>query len=488
MVGKRIEGKRGRALNVIREIGRGGFGVVYLAEDDAHKFYAVKLIAAMHDPAGQRSFEQEIESTAGLSHENLLAVLDYGTATFGDREGLFAVTEYCPDGDYRRRLASYNSVPTDFETVVCDFRQILAGLSLLHSKIVHRDLKPENVLVSGRTLKIGDYGLAKFIDEATRTFTFKGGGTPCYMAPEVWLAQRATAATDLYALGVMLFETSTGRAPFLAPDVNGLREMHLYSQAPRAKSVNPHVPDTLDGIIRKLLAKEPQNRFQTAAEVLQSLTSVPAAHVPLVAELAARMRQHHDVAEAQRIDAERRLEAERDSRARIKVKEQEVVDLLDDAVNEINQLLVETKIECQPARSGKEYQFGNRVLRLHFFRPGELYENPEIPGRMEILTRRHAVHGGYIEIKENGEDREGWNLVLVRPPESIYGEWRIVESRVSALAGRATRYEPVATEARLLADNLACHWMTAMHSWVLNDKVLERDDILKILKVFVPRV
>ena len=105
---------------------------------------------------------------------------------------------------------------------------------------------------------------------------------------------------------------------------------------------------------------------------------------------------------------------------------------------------------------------------------------------MQTLHDKHAAHGGFIEIRENGEDREGWNLVLVRPPESLYGEWRIVETRVSALVGRRFRFEPAATEARLLADNLACHWAPAMHVYQLTDKPLERTDIVKILGVLVP--
>jgi predicted DNA-binding protein (UPF0251 family) len=239
--------------------------------------------------------------------------------------------------------------------------------------------------------------------------------------------------------------------------------------------------------MRKLLAKDPRQRYQTANEVIEALQVVPAAaREPVVAEIAARMRHHHDEAEARRLEEQRQLQAERDSAARNRYKEQELFNLLDEAVAEINEHLQETKIHVSPGRDGKQYRFGNRLLNVHFFRSGELFENPEVPGRMETLRRRHAVHGGFIEIKEDGEDRQGWNLVLVRPPDDLYGEWRIVETRVSALSRRAARYEPFATEARLFADNLACHWAPAMHVFVLTDKALERGDILKILQVFIP--
>jgi serine/threonine-protein kinase len=487
MIGERLTGTLGRQFKVIREIGRGGFGIVYLAEAGDGQSYAVKLMAPVADPAIRLSFEQELKSTEGLAHENLLSIIDYGACPVGTKHGLFAVTEYCPDGDYRRSLSSYAANQIDIGTIVQDFRQILAGLSVLHTRIVHRDIKPENVLVAAGKLKVGDFGLAKFVDEATRTLTFKGDGTPRYMAPEVWFGQHATAATDLYAIGVMLFEALAGRAPFSGPDTNALREMHCYTPAPRVRSFNANVPEMLDGIIKKLLAKDPRARYQTAAEVLDALQTAPAPSESAIGALAARMRHHHDAAEAATLEQRRIAESERDTAARNRYKEQEILAMVDDVVEEVNQHLAETKIVTGAAADGKEYRFGGRALRVRFFHPGQLFLNPIVPGRMATLRQRHVAHGGYIEIKEHGQDREGWNLVLVRRPEDLYGEWRLVETRLSAFSGRSTPFEPFATEAQLFADNLANHWATVMHVFNLTDKPLERADIVKILDVFIPR-
>jgi hypothetical protein len=488
MIGECLTGNLGRQFKVIREIGRGGFGIVYLAEDGGGQRYAVKLIAPVSDPTVRLSFEQELKSTEGLTHENLLSIVDYGVCPVGTQEGLFAVTEYCPDRDYRKLLSRYRASPIDVGTTVQEFRQILVGLSVLHTRIVHRDLKPENVLVAVGKLKVGDFGLAKFVDEATRTLTFKGAGTPRYMAPEVWYGQHATAATDLYAIGVMLFEALTGRAPFNAPDANALREMHCYTPAPRARSFNANIPEMLDGIIKKLLAKDPRARYQTAREVLDALETAPAPSESAIGALAARMRQHHDAIEAETLEQQRIAQSERDTAARNRYKEQEVLAMVDEVVAEVNQHLVETKIVTGAAADGKEYRFGGRALRVRFFQPGQLFANPLVPGRMAILKQRHVAHGGFIEINEHGQDREGWNLVLVRAPEDLYGEWRLVETRVSALSRRSTPFEPFATEAQLFADNLACHWATVMHVFNLTDKPLERSDIVKILDIFIPRM
>jgi serine/threonine protein kinase len=488
MIGQVITGKQGHTFTVVREIGRGGFGIVYLAEDEKKAPYAVKVIAPVSDPSVRLSFEKEIQSTLGLASENLLAVIDYGECLVGSSRGLFTVMEYCPDGDYRDLLGSYAEKHPAVEEVVSHILQILNGLKVLHTRTIHRDLKPENVLIAGGKLKIGDFGLAKFVDEATRTLTFKGSGTPRYMAPEVWLGAHVVPATDLYALGVMFFEALTGQAPFEAPDTNGLRDLHLYSPIPRAKSVNTDVPELVDGVIKKLLAKSSKDRYQSADEVLAALQTVPRPADSTIIRLADRIRHHHDTAEAETLAHEKAVQQEQDSQARIRYMEQQLLDLIQEVIEELNLQLVETKIARRDSYDGRVYEFQGRELAIHFFSPQELYIDPEVPGRMETLKKRHAVHGGFVEIREHSEDREGWNLVLVRPPGDLYGEWKIVETRLSPLSGRGTRYEPIATNARLFADNLACHWMPAMHLYQLTDKALEKRDIVRILEIFIPKI
>jgi serine/threonine protein kinase len=152
--------------------------MVYLAEGKENTSYAVKIIAPVSNPDVRLSFEKELQSTQGLASENLLAVVDYGECLVGSARGLFTVMEYCPDGDYRDVLSSAEKRKLSTEELVGHMRQVLKGLKVLHSRTVHRDLKPENILVSGDILKIGDFGLAKFVDEATRTLTFKAPAHP----------------------------------------------------------------------------------------------------------------------------------------------------------------------------------------------------------------------------------------------------------------------------------------------------------------------
>jgi serine/threonine protein kinase len=487
MIGQVITGKKGHKFAIVREIGRGGFGVVYLAEDENKIPHALKVIAPVSDPDVRLSFEQEVQSTLRLVSENLLTIEDHGECLVGSSRGLFAVSEYCADGDYRNVLTSLAGQKRPIEDVVAHIRQILEGLKVLHTKIIHRDMKPENVLVAGKTLKIGDFGLAKFVDEATRTLTFKGSGTPRYIEPEVWTYQRALPATDLYALGVMFFEAVTGRPPFDGSDARALREMHLYTPVPRPKSLNAEISDLLDGVIKKLLSKSIRDRYQNADEVLQALQTIPRPADSTIVGLAERIRRHHDTAEAELLAREQAMEQEQDSQKRIKYMEQQLLALIQEVVDELNSQLMETKINRRDAYAGRVYEFQDRQLAIEFFHPGEIYQNPEIPGLMPTLKKHNAIHGGIIEIRDGGEDHEGWNLVLVRSPDDPYGEWRLVDSRISALTGRASKYEPIAANAQLFATNLAYHWMNTMHTFQLSDKTLEKADVVKILGVFIPK-
>jgi hypothetical protein len=205
-------------------------------------------------------------------------------------------------------------------------------------------------------------------------------------------------------------------------------------------------------------------------------------------KIAARLQEQRDVEETQRKECARIEEEKRQDEVKSREQERELLGLVEEVVAALNAQAPEPLLAGKPG-SGQdiEYRFGTRTLRMHFFRPGELYADPEVPGRMNTLRERHVVHGGYIEIQERGEDREGWNLVLVRRSDAERGEWRIVETDVSALTAKVARHRPFATQARLFADNLACHWHNTMHVYVLKDKPLERDDVVKILEVFAGR-
>jgi serine/threonine protein kinase len=490
MIGITLTAVSGVKYTTVSSIGSGGFGSVFLAHDEAGKEFALKLIAPAVDPAAVASFRQEIESTSGLDHPNILRVIDWGQGTLKGQPALFVISEICADGDYRAVITSSCGFPLD--VILGDFAQILSGLAVLHSKVIHRDLKPENVLRAGTILKIGDYGLAKFVDEATRTLTFKGAGTPRYLAPEVWQNKSATLATDLYAIGVMLFEALTGKPPYSGTDVFKLRDEHLYAPVPRPKSINPNLPDYLDGVVKKLLAKAPTDRYQSVDEVREALSKLSGREPSAaVREIAARARRHHDLEEVRSLELLKNLNTAGEETKRNLFARQELLLSFEDAVAEINSQLPETKLtraDSFPETAGRAWQFGPRIALIWFFDRHEMLRDLNA-GLVTVLQSRNVADGGYIKITENGEDREGWNIVQLRPADAAYGEWRLVETRTSPLVRTPPRrFEPFAADPALLAENLAYHWKSAMHVYQLSEKRLEMSDIYRILGLLVPKL
>lgn len=483
--GKQVTGEHGHTFSIVHEIGRGGFGIVYFGQDASGLQAAVKIIGPV-TPETAATSKQEVESTIGIVHPNVLKILDYGLVSNGSDSWFFVASEYCAGGDYRERLTKMRGNP-DSEQVIDDIVQVLSGLDALHKQIIHRDIKPENILCDGDILKLADFGLGKFVDEATRTNTFKGGGTPLYMAPETWEVEHASPATDLYAVGVIIYEAIVGHPPFQG-DLLELRQHHLFTPAPRIKESVEDVETLIDGAVAKLLAKEPRNRFSSASEVILALKEFPSkpSSNSKTRGIAEKARRAHQVVE--RKAAARRAEADaaQDSRQRMAYMERMLLEMLDEIVDEVNSQLIETQIKRSDRAGVRQYDFQDRKLLVQFFTEGELFANPIVPGRMADLQKRHVIHGGLIEIKEGGRDREGWNVALVRSPDDLYGTWLLVESRCSPLANIRADYEPVATEARLFADNLACHFARAMHVFNLSDKELEREDLVNIIEMFVP--
>ncbi len=169
--------------------------------------------------------------------------------------------------------------------------------------------------------------------------------------------------------------------------------------------------------------------------------------------------------------------------ANLSLMQQQVLDLIQEVVDRLNSQRVGPKIACRDTSEGRVYASQDRELVVQFFSLDDFYVRSF--EQREILKRQHAVHAGSIEIREGRDIREGWNLVLLQPAESIYGEWQIVETRLSPTTIYGAKYEPFATDAETLAENLACHWKPEVDVYRLKLKSLEREDVDGILKRFI---
>jgi tetratricopeptide (TPR) repeat protein len=245
------------------EIGRGAMGVVFRATDlQLQRAVAVKLLAEkVPDDEMRARFLREARAAASLNHPNIISVHDVGE----DHGFPFFVMELV-DGP---SLA--DAVPADLQHVIELACQICTALEHAHEKkLVHRDLKPANILLSGTTVKLADLGLA-LPSRASRIS--RAGlivGTAAYMAPEQALGKTLDGRADLYALGVMLYELTTGRVPFLGDPLATISQ-HLHAPVVPPRVLRPNLPCSLEAVILKLLAKDPAQRFAGAAETAVAL-------------------------------------------------------------------------------------------------------------------------------------------------------------------------------------------------------------------------
>jgi hypothetical protein len=249
------------------ELGRGGMGTIYSAHDTLlDRDVAVKLLSGKElGTEGRARLLREAQAAARLNHPNIVSVYDAGEA-----EGNSYIVMELVEGD-----SLHQRPPASQEELLSITRQICAALEHAHQhQIVHRDLKPENVLLTPEgVVKLTDFGLACPV--ASR-LTSEGTivGTVFYLSPEQALGKEVDGRADLYALGVMLYEFTTGQLPFSADEPLAVITQHLYAPVPPPKARNPQIGPVLDGLIVQLLGKSPEERPASATEVLRRLELV----------------------------------------------------------------------------------------------------------------------------------------------------------------------------------------------------------------------
>ncbi|WP_280881423.1 serine/threonine-protein kinase [Streptomyces pseudovenezuelae] len=271
-------------------IGQGGMGQVWTAYDQRlDRRVAVKLlrpdkVAGQDADELRRRFVRECRVTAQVDHPGLVTVHDAGS----EGEELFLVMQYIDGADLSDHLAEHDPYPWPWAVTVA--AQLCAVLSAVHAvPIVHRDLKPRNVMVKqDGTVTVLDLGVASVMDADTTRLTHTGTpiGSPAYMAPEQAMGGAVGPYTDLYALGVVLHELLSGDVPFAGSTALGVLHRHLYEPPLPVRRVRPEVPEPLEALVLRLLAKDPQHRPASAQEVYEQLAPLlPARGMPSGAPL-----------------------------------------------------------------------------------------------------------------------------------------------------------------------------------------------------------
>jgi serine/threonine protein kinase len=263
-------GDRVGRYRVVGTLGKGGMASVWEVEDDAGHRYALKSPEARLDPRTIARFQREMRALGKLAHDNLVRAVD----TFVDTGYLFLVMERVIGPSLAALLCDGPLAPPDAVNVA---KQILAGIGHAHGHgYVHRDLKPDNILLVAGRVKVIDFGLCKPIDPADEldpvtNLTTKGTvfGSPPYMSPEQALGKQLDGRSDLYAIGIILYEMLTGAPPFDDPAPAMTMRMHVTHKVPPI--ITPGVTKRLAVVVQTALAKPPPHRFDTADAMIAAL-------------------------------------------------------------------------------------------------------------------------------------------------------------------------------------------------------------------------
>jgi len=259
-------------FEVIEQIGEGGMGVVYRARYVVNgRQVALKMLPGdINDKTALARFEREVEVLKTMKHPNIVRCFG---GVCEDKRRFYAM-ELLEGGSLEDQLVAKGKLP--WEQVIQYGLQMCAALDYSHEKgVVHRDVKPSNFLIapSGQ-IKLSDFGLASVTSTRKITAAGKTAGTFLYMAPEQIRGQEVTPRTDLYALGCVLFELVTGHVPFLGETPGATLHLHCQATPPRPTEKALDCPLQLERVILKLLEKDAENRYQSAADVARELRSV----------------------------------------------------------------------------------------------------------------------------------------------------------------------------------------------------------------------
>jgi eukaryotic-like serine/threonine-protein kinase len=263
--------KLGR-FEVLAEIGRGAMGIVYKAKDPMlERIVAIKTINMGMDRDGaemyEKRFYQEARAAGGLNHPNIVTVYDIGKT----ETECYMAMEYIEGAELRTLLLP--AKPLLVPRALSIAAQVAEGLAYAHERgVVHRDIKPANIMVpESGAVKITDFGIARMRSSNVQTQTGMMMGSPKYMSPEQVIGKRADHRTDIFSLGVILYEMLTGAAPFTGESVNAVMYQIVNFVPPAPSAINPASPAALDTIVAGMLAKSLEERFQSAAEIARGL-------------------------------------------------------------------------------------------------------------------------------------------------------------------------------------------------------------------------
>jgi serine/threonine protein kinase len=256
---------------VIKEVGQGGMAVVYKAHDESLKReVAVKLLHAhlVAEPESKSRLQREAQAVAKLHHDNIVQIFDYSGT---DTDAAFIVTEFIDGVTLKQFITARKPPPPEVAALIA----IEINCALMHAHslgIIHRDVKPDNVMVRiDGMLKLMDFGVAQIMDLERMTVTGQLLGSPAYMAPELLEGRPLDVRTDIFSVGILLYQIATGALPFSGRNPHEVLKRIAEGKFADPRTINRLIADRLAKIIARALARRPEDRYPNVAAMIDEL-------------------------------------------------------------------------------------------------------------------------------------------------------------------------------------------------------------------------
>ncbi|MEJ7818760.1 MAG: protein kinase, partial [Rubrobacteraceae bacterium] len=263
-----------KRYRILKPLGSGGMADVFLAHDDVlDRDVALKVMSGRYasDDEFVERFRREAQSAAALSHPNIVSIYDRGESEDGT---YYIAMEYLPGGTLKDRIVKRGALAPHTASAVA--LQIAEALQAAHDRgVIHRDIKPHNILITeSGDLKVTDFGIARAASSSTMTKTGSILGTAHYISPEQAMGEHVGFASDMYSLGIVLYEMLTGELPYDADSPIGIAMKHVNGHLIPPNVLNPSVPDGINAVTARLLSKDPADRYTSDSELIEDLERV----------------------------------------------------------------------------------------------------------------------------------------------------------------------------------------------------------------------
>ena len=461
-IGSVVKDNKDNTYKLTEVIGQGGFGTVYKAirEKDSKLFAVKTLLQSFSSDDDFQSFKNEVSLAQIVSGEN---IINYEYVHNGEifNELPPYIMEYANGGTLAQEIEKRikNDNPYNKEELQKMFLELVTGMKTINEKLVHRDIKPENILISNGVLKISDFGLAKIVNDTTRSKTLKGYGTVKYFAPEAWNSEKNTIQMDIYSMGIIFYELATLEYPYVIKnnDIQEYQNAHLYSSIKNARLLKERTTPEIYSMIIRMIEKATQKRFKTWDDILKHVDNFLVEKkdsLSTVVNKVVQIKTERDIKRQQEIEAEKRKQEEISNFCKL-IKSQfesDIYSILNNFVENYN-LTCSTTDKCS-LQDG--YTYNQELLRYRLTIPTVSTIKIECKVVLEN-SYRHEYTDYFVEERvtmttlqlnnknimcfvDINNDKNGFNLVLLKS-DGIYGDWYIVDNKNNWSPFSRNRYD-----------------------------------------------